>query len=223
MKFRRFKINKDSSRVVLHKLSNVVIKKNPNVQKEHIITKIKKHERLYIGLLACIFIVIFMGIGLIVGTSYKHFMAINSFDVGDLTVEYSPTLNGIGDIVTLYDSSIMPDSKAKEEEGNKFLITNNSSKKMYYNIILDLDEEFINLDNCREKMFLDSEIKFNINGGKPIFLESRNDSGRYLLMEDWIPANSSKYYSLNMWIDNNTKMEDKHFHGIIDVDVKKRA
>ena len=41
MRFRKTKINKDSSRIVIHSISEALIKKNPNVEKEHIITKIK--------------------------------------------------------------------------------------------------------------------------------------------------------------------------------------
>ena len=36
MRLFKTKINKDSSRVVIHSLSEALIKKNPNVEKEHI-------------------------------------------------------------------------------------------------------------------------------------------------------------------------------------------
>lgn len=219
MKLFKTKINKDSSRVVIHSLSEALIKKNPNVEKEHIITKIKKHERFYTICLSAIFVLVFIIIALLVGTSYKYFKKMNSYVSGDLIVEYSPTVNGIGDVITLNDTDIVDDFKIKDNETYKFTITNNSFKKALYKISIRVDKDIIELDGCSNNLFSDSNIKYNINKGDIFSLEGKKLKDRYILIEDVIPGKSTKVYSLNVWLDKDTLYEGKHFHGIIEVDV----
>ena len=219
MKLFKTKINKDSSRVVIHSLSEALIKKNPNVEKEHIITKIKKHERFYTICLSAIFVLVFIIITLLVGTSYKYFKKMNSYVSGDLVVEYSPTVNGIGDVITLDDTDIVDDFKIKDNETYKFTITNNSFKKALYKISIRVDKDIIELDGCGNNIFSDNNIKYNINKGDIFSLEGKKLKDRYVLIEDVIPGKSTKVYSLNVWLDKDTLYEGKHFHGIIEVDV----
>ncbi|MDO4996086.1 MAG: hypothetical protein Q4E69_02795 [Bacilli bacterium] len=219
MKLFKTKINKDSSRVVIHSLSEALIKKNPNVEKEHIITKIKKHERFYTICLSAIFVLVFILITLLVGTSYKYFKKMNSYVSGDLVVEYSPTVNGIGDVITLDDTDIVDDFKIKDNETYKFTITNNSFKKALYKISIRVDKDIIELDGCGNNIFSDNNIKYNINKGDIFSLEGKKLKDRYVLIEDVIPGKSTKVYNLNVWLDKDTLYEGKHFHGIIEVDV----
>ena len=219
MRFRKAKVNKDSSRVVIHSLSEALIKKNPNVEKEHIITKIKKHERFYTICLSAIFVLVFIGVTLLVGTSYRYFKKMNSYVSGDLVVEYSPTVNGIGDVITLDDNNILHDSIIKNNETYKFTVTNNSFKKTLYRISIRVDKDIIELDGCGNNIFSDSNIKYNINKGDIFSLEGKKLKDRYILIEDVIPGKSTKVYSMNVWLDNNTLPEGRHFHGIIEVDV----
>lgn len=220
MRFRKAKINKDSSRVVIHSISEALIKKNPNVEKEHIITKIKKHERFYTVCLSAIFVLVFIAITLLVGTSYRYFKQMNSYVRGDLVVEYSSNYNGMGDVITLNDSNIIDDLKIKNEETYKFTVTNNNFKEAIYKISIRVDNDIIDLDGCRNNLFDDSNIKYNINKGNVLSLKDKKDKDNYLLIEDVIPGKSTKVYSMNVWLDKNTKIEGKHFHGIIEVDVK---
>lgn len=220
MKFRKTKISKDSSRVVIHSISEILIKKNPNIEKEHIINKIKKHEKFYTICLSCVFILVFISITLLIGTSYKYFKKMNSFVSGDLIVEYSSTINGIGDVITLDDSNIVDDGKVKDNETYKFTITNNSLKKTIYKISIRIDKDIIELDNCSSNLFKDYNIRYNINKGDAFNLADKKAKDNYVLIEDVIPGKSTKVYSMNVWVDRDTKFEGKHFHGIIEVDVK---
>lgn len=220
MRFRKAKINKDSSRVVIHSLSEALIKKNPNVEKEHIITKIKKHERFYTICLSAIFVLVFIGVTLLVGTSYRYFKKMNSYVSGDLVVEFSPTINGIGDVITLDDNNMIDDFKIKDNETYKFTITNNSFKKSLYRISIRVDKDIIELDGCGSNLYNDKNIKYNINKGDIFSLEGKKLKDNYVLIEDVIPGKSTKVYSMNVWVDKDTLYEGKHFHGIIEVDVK---
>ena len=223
MKHKKFRVTKDSSKIVLHKLTQAVIKKNPNIEKEHIITKIKRHERLYTLGLSFLFIIIIVGITLIVGTSYKYFKDINSYKSGVLIVNYKASDNGIGDIITLDDSYILEDNKVKDLEQYSFTITNNASCEVSYNISIRLDNDFIDLDNCRDNLFDYSDIRYNINKGNVKYLKDMINEEQYLLASDVIPANSTKVYILNVWLNKETLMEGRHFHGIIEVDMIDRA
>lgn len=213
-------IKKDSSRRVLHKLSNIVIKKNSNIEKEHIITKIKKHEKFYTLCLAGFFVLLFIIITFFVGTSHRFFKKMNSYNSGDLTVEYSPSTNGIGDVITLDDSKITDDGKIKNNETYKFTVTNNGFNRSIYKISIRIDKDIIELDGCNNNLFSDNLIKYNINKGNVFTLQSKKENDKYILIEDVIPAKSTKVYSMNVWIDRSAKYEGKHFHGIIEVDVE---
>lgn len=223
MKHKKFRVTKDSSKIVLHKLTQAVIKKNPNIEKEHIITKIKKHERLYTLGLSFLFIIIIVSITLIVGTSYKYFKDINSYKSGVLVVNYKASNNGIGDIITLDDSFILDDNKVKNEDQYSFTITNNASCEVSYNISIRLDNDLIDLDNCRNNLFDYHNIRYNLNKGNVKSLKDLINDDQYLLASDVIPAKSTKVYTLNVWLDKETLMEGKHFHGIIEVDMVDRA
>ena len=223
MKHKKFRVTKDSSKIVLHKLTQAVIKKNPNIEKEHIITKIKRHERLYTLGLSFLFIIIIVGITLIVGTSYKHFKGINSYESGVLIVDYKASNNGIGDIITLDDSYILDDNKVKNDDQYSFTITNNASCEVSYKISIRLDNDLIDLDNCRDNLFDYSSIRYNLNKGSVKSLKDKINDDQYLLMEDVIPSKSTKVYTLNVWLDKDTLMEGRHFHGIIEVDMIDRA
>lgn len=223
MKHKKFRVTKDSSKIVLHKLTQAVIKKNPNIEKEHIITKIKRHERLYTLGLSFLFILFIVGITLVVGTSYKYFRDINSYKSGVLVVNYRASNNGIGDIITLDDSYILDDNKVKDGEQYSFTITNNASCEVSYNISIRLDNDFIDLDNCRNNLFDYRSIKYNINKGSVKSLKDLINEDQYLLSSDVIPPKSTKVYTLNVWLDKDTLMEGRHFHGIIEVDMVDRA
>lgn len=210
----RKKVNKK-----VHHLTRADIKKNPNIEKEHVITKIKKHERLYTFYAVMIFIVILLGITLLIGTSFKHILSFNSYDSGNLSVEYNSKNNVIGNIITLTDADIVEDAKIKDNDTYNFTITNTSKIPIKYKITIYKDKEFIKLDNCSDRLFKDTEIKYNLNKGSIFYLNSKKVNNYYLLSEDVIPANASKIYSLNIWVDKNTTMSDKHYHGIIEVNV----
>lgn len=221
MRLRKFRVKKDSSRSVIHKINRVFVNKNPNIDKEHIITKIKKHERLYLlGLSSC-FLLLFILFSLIIGTSYKYFAGMNSYKSGALDISYTPNDNGIGDIITLNDANIMDDNKIKNESTYSFSITNNKNDTYKYRVIIKKDEEFIKIDACGNNLFKDTYIKYNINKGKVNYLSSKKEKEDYILLEDVISAKSTKYYDLNVWLDNNTPREERHFHGIIEVEMEK--
>lgn len=218
--FKKFKVKKDSSRVVLHKLTNVVIKKNSKVEKEHIITKIKKHEKFYTICLSCAFVLIFIGVALVFGTSFRYFKNMNSYSSGDVIVEYAPSSNGIGDVISLTDSDITEDGKVKNNETYKFTVTNNGLKKVAYKISIRYDNDIVDLDGCGKNIFEDNLVKYNINKGNVFTLENKKDNNKYILVEDIVPARSTRIYSMNVWIDREAKLEGKHFHGVIEVDVE---
>lgn len=221
MRFRRLKVNKDSSRDIIRKLNRPVVLKNSEVEKEHIITKIKRKEKFYTLCLSSCFLIVFCVVTLVVGKSYKYFFDVNAYESGNLIVEYTPTSNGIGDVITLDDAKIVEDALVKNNEDYKFLVTNNGLSQAKYKITIRLDRDFMKLDGCEDRFFNASNIKYNLNKGSINYLSSKYKDGEFVISEDVIPGNSTKVYSLNVWLDKNTKYEDKHFHGVIEISMIK--
>lgn len=220
MRIRRHKIKKNPNTIALHEFSAAVINKNTKVEKEHIITKIKKRQSFYTLCLSSFFVLIILLILLIIGTSFKKYIKINTYDSGTLSVEYDTNDNGIGDIISLTDSDIIDDLKIKDDKTYGFTITNESKSLVKYKINILKDNDIIRLDNCKDKLFPDELIKYNINGGKIFTLNGKFSSNRYTLIEDVIPGNSSKIYYINVWVDKDAEYMDRHFHGIIDVNME---
>lgn len=203
------------------KLTAQDIKKYSNIEKEHVITKIKRHERLYTFYTVILFIGILLGTTLLIGTSFKYIASMNSYNSGNLLVEYTSVNNVIGNVITLTDQDIIEDAKIKDNHTYTFTITNTSNVRSKYAIKIYRDDEFIKLDNCRDKLFKDTQIKYNINNGSIFYLHTKKEKDSYTLIEDTIPANSTKVYSLNIWVDKDTLQNDRHYHGLIEVDTIK--
>ena len=210
-------IIRDSGRLVLRKLRIQSINKNPNVEREHFINKIKKHERLYTVCLSSIILVILLGISIMIGRNYRNILYLNTYDSANLLVDYSSYKNVIGDVVTLTDEDIQDDILASEKQTHRFTITNKSNKATKYLIVFVRDNEFIKLDNCGDRLFNEESIRFNINNGTIYSLEDKNVNHNYILEEDVIPANSTKMYNINMWVNKITSKTDRHYHGKIQI------
>ncbi len=208
-------IIRDSGRLVLRKLRIQSINKNPNVEREHFINKIKKHERLYTVCLSSFILVILLIISIMIGRNYKNILYLNTYDSANLLVDYSTYKNVIGDVVTLTDEDIQDDILASEKQTHRFTITNKSDKTTKYLIVFVKDNDFIKLDKCEDKLFNEESIRFNINNGTIFSLEDKNRNHNYILDEDVIPANSTKMYNLNMWVNKITSKNDRHYHGKI--------
>ena len=217
----RKRIKKNSDRLVLHQLSTGNIKKNPNIEKEHVITKINQHEKLYTFYLSMIFLIVLLGVTFLIGTSLKDVLPFNSYSSGELLVEYNSTNNLIGNIITLTDADVVEDAKVEDSNHYTFTITNPSNYSVKYKIKIRDDDEFIELDQCRDRLFSEEDIKFNINHGNVFYLNTKKVGDYYLLAEEVIPANSTKVYTINIWLDNSTLLSDRHYHGIIEVDTVK--
>ena len=210
-------IIRDSGRLVLRKLRIQNINKNPNVEREHFINKIKKHERLYTVCLSSFILLILLGISIVIGWNYKNILYLNTYESRKLAVDYSTYKNVIGDIVTLTDEDIQDDILASEKQTHRFTITNKSDKATKYLIVFLKDYDFIELDGCKDRLFNEESIRFNINNGKVYSLTEKNVNSNYILEEDVIPANSSKMYNLNMWVNKITAKNDRHYHGKIQI------
>ena len=187
-------ISKDSKRKVIHKLNSSNIMKSSNIEKEHVITKFKRNERKYMFY------------------SVSFFLIIDKFKV-----TYSNSSSGINNIITLTDADILEDNRIKNEDSYNFILNNSSKKTIKYQIRIRKDKELIKLDKCSNKLFTDNEIKYNINRGSIFYLSTKEEDGNYVLLEDVIKKNTSKVYSMNVWVDNRVELSEKHFHGILEV------
>lgn len=210
-------INKNSKRKVIHKLSSSNIKKNPNIEKEHIITKFKKNEKKYLFYSVSCFLIFSLIIIFFGCMSLKSYLSLNDYTSGDLIVSYSNTKEGVSDIITLTDADVLEDSKVKDESNYNFIVNNQGKKDLKYQIRIREDKDFIKLDECFNKLFDSNDIKYNINRGSIFYLGTKEIDGNYILLEDIIKKNTSKVYSMNIWVDKSVKLNDRHFHGIIEV------
>ena len=211
-------IIRDSGRLVLRKLRIQSINKNPNVEREHFINKIKKHERLYTVYLSTFILLILLGISIVIGRNYKNILYLNTYDSGKLLVDYSTYKNVIGDVVTLTDEDIQDDILASEKQTHRFTITNKTDKATKYRIVFEKDDDFIKLDKCGDNLFNVDNIRFNINNGNVYSIKDKDIiDGAYLLEEDFIPANSTKMYNVNIWLNKITPKNNRHYHGKIQI------
>ncbi len=210
-------ISKDSKRKVIHKLNSSNIMKSSNIEKEHVITKFKRNERKYMFYSVSFFLIIAFILIFSFCISFKRNVSLNEYSNDKFKVTYSNSSSGINNIITLTDADILEDNRIKNEDSYNFILNNSSKKTIKYQIRIRKDKELIKLDKCSNKLFTDNEIKYNINRGSIFYLSTKEEDGNYVLLEDVIKKNTSKVYSMNVWVDNRVELSEKHFHGILEV------
>lgn len=200
------------------------IKKYSRIDIGHTIEKIKLYEREMTVITVGIMIIIILLILLIVGTSFNKINEYNIYEDDGIVVKYDKYEDGYSDVITLDKDDVVSDKIGLNGDSHNFRVYNRENNSIKISVLLEIDEEIIELEDCYNLFVNDNAIRYSFNGKKVNNLfDSKKEMG-YVLEEDFIDANQYKDYSLNMWINNEDIMNKKHnhFHGKILVKIAKK-
>lgn len=162
---------------------------------------------------------IFVVVLVILSSSFAIYTAVeksndfNSITVGVLKIDF---LQDTANTLELNDAYPMTDSLGLETEGYTFKISNTGNLNAKYKIKIIDDAERINSDGCNSYLLDKSRVKVSINSGTPFLLETTKNN-EYTVETSSISPDTTKEYSIKMWIDEASGNEvlGKHYHGKI--------
>lgn len=200
------------------------IKRYSRVNIGHTIEKIKMHEKEMTVITAGIMIIIILLIILIIGTSFNKINEYNIYEEGNLVVKYGKYEEGYSDVITLGSDDVVNDKEGLNKNSHDFRIYNRGNESVKINILLQIDEEIIELDNCYKLFVNDNAIRYSFNNKKVNNLFDSKDGIGYILEEDFIDGGQYKDYKLDIWINNKDILDNKnnHFHGKLIVKTTKK-
>ena len=191
------------------------IKKNPDIEKKHFIHKFIEHEHEIMLGTTALFMVLICFVIYVGAITIENKDKFEIYYDGSLKIQYNKDLYGVSDVVSLNEENIVSGEEGKKA-GFKFSITNDSLVSVRYKVLLEVDENMIDLDECRDNLVNDDALRFSINDGEGLSLSELEEEG-YLIKSGVIRSSKTKDYELKMWIDKDS-MEDinkNHFHAKI--------
>ena len=191
------------------------IKKNPDIEKKHFIHKFIEHEHEIMLGTTALFMVLICFVIYVGAITIENKDKFEIYYDGSLKIQYNKDLYGVSDVVSLNEENIVSGEEGKKADF-KFSITNDSLVSVRYKVLLEVDENMIDLDECRDILVNDDALRFSINDGEGLSLSELEEEG-YLIKSGVIRSSKTKDYELKMWIDKDS-MEDinkNHFHAKI--------
>ena len=206
-----------------HKLKISDIKKYSSVDIGHTVEKIKMHEREMTIITVGIMTILILIIGFFTFSSFDKIDKANIYKDKYLTVKYFEYDDVFSDVITLGEDDVLLDENGLESKAYKFSVSNHSKKKVKYEIILKVDDEMVELDNCYDLFVNDNAIKYSFND-KINDLYDTKEEIEYVLEEDFLDAGEVKNYNLKIWINKDDILDknNNHFHGNITVKTIKK-
>lgn len=197
------------------KLKMEDIKKNPDIEKKHFIHKFIEHEHEIMLGTTALFMVLICFVIYVGAITIENKDKFEIYYDGSLKIQYNKDLYGVSDVVSLNEENIVSGEEGKKA-GFKFSITNDSLVSVRYKVLLEVDENMIDLDECRDILVNEDALRYSINDGEGLRLSELEEEG-YLIKSGVIRSSKTKDYELKMWIDKDS-MEDikkNHFHAKI--------
>lgn len=191
------------------------IKKNPDIEKKHFIHKFIEHEHEIMLGTTALFMVLICFVIYVGAITIENKDKFEIYYDGSLKIQYNKDLYGVSDVVSLNEENIVSGEEGKKA-GFKFSITNDSLVSVRYKVLLEIDHNMIELDECKDNLVNDDALRFSINDGEGLSLSELEEEG-YLIKSGVIRSSKTKDYELKMWIDKDS-MEDikkNHFHAKI--------
>jgi len=191
------------------------IKRYSRINIGHTIEKIKMYEREMTVITVAVMIIIILLVVLIIGTSFNKIDEYNIYEENDLVVKYSKYEEGYSDVVTLDKDDVVDDNDGLNKDSHDFRIYNKSDDSMKVNILLQVDEEIIELEDCYKLLVNDNAIKYSFDNKNINDLYDSKDGEKYVLEEDFIDPGKYKDYKLDIWINDEEILDTRnnHFHG----------
>ena len=191
------------------------IKKNPDIEKKHFIHKFIEHEHEIMLGTTALFMVLICFVIYVGAVTIENKDKFEIYYDGSLKIQYNKDLYGVSDVVSLNEENIVSGEEGKKADF-KFSITNDSLVSVRYKVLLEVDENMIDLDECRDILVNEDALRYSINDGEGLRLSELEEEG-YLIKSGVIRSSKTKDYELKMWIDKDS-MEDikkNHFHAKI--------
>lgn len=191
------------------------IKKNPDIEKKHFIHKFIEHEHEIMLGTTALFMVLICFVIYVGAVTIENKDKFEIYYDGSLKIQYNKDLYGVSDVVSLNEDNIVS-NEGGNQANFKFSITNDSLVSVRYKVLLEVDNNMIELDECNDLLVNDDALRFSINDGEGSILPEISNEG-YLIKSGVIRSSKTKDYELKMWIDKDS-MEDinkNHFHAKI--------
>jgi len=189
------------------------------VEKQKIrLTKFLKREIVVMVISVLAVTTVILGGSYAILTNIQRAEKYNVIKAGTLQIAYDDTSNGLGNIINLNGAYPESDEVGQSREPYRFKITNTGSLNAKYMIKLLDDTDMIAEDGCQDKLLDKSKIKYSINGGEPVILDSIKEE--YIAINGSIGPLKSATYEIRMWIDESAGNEvlGRHYHGKIVVE-----
>lgn len=168
----------------------------------------------------------------LIGSSYSwiNSEAINGeynyFENDNFELSYSKGEKGYADVLSITNEKPMSDKEGSQKEPYRFSITNNNTEEKNYVLKINLDQAYIEADDCINKIIPTMYIKYKIDNEEPRLLAELSDKDYeiYLSKESIMPG-SSEIHELRIWIDENSpkSVSNKHFHAVVEVESANKA
>ena len=189
------------------------------VEKQKIrLTKFLKREIVVMVISVLAVTIVILGGSYAILTNIQRAEKYNVIKAGTLQIAYDDTSSGLGNIINLNGAYPESDAVGQSREPYRFKITNTGSLNVKYMIKLLDDTDMIAEDGCQDKLLDKSKIKYSINGGEPVILDSIKEE--YIAINGSIGPLKSTTYEIRMWIDESAGNEvlGRHYHGKIVVE-----
>lgn len=183
------------------------INKNGNIEKRHIINKMKNKEFKYTFILVMVFMIIFVVIG------YNALKFDNNLLLNDIkNVKGNANVSSSSQIVSLTSENIMHDSEGLSSYVYQISVKNDTSNFVNYQLNLVKDENISTICNCNTKQFSANQIKYSLNNTDVNIL-----ADNMLIKNIALDKGESEDVLVRVWVDADNvdaiANNDAHFHG----------
>lgn len=176
------------------------ILKNSGREVSHVISAIKKHERLYLAMLAVIFMVTICFSGYLALKVDSSFTAVPE--------KYQNHLSMTGSLLSLSSQNVLNEEDGLKSSVIPLSFQNGSGDNVNYVIRLVRDQDRISMCDCEDKIVSYQDLRFSLDG-KTV---QKFQDGEMVLTTGMIPNLEEEKISLRIWIDESVSY-DSYYYG----------
>lgn len=187
--------------------------------KETVLSKLLRKQMLLIVVAVFVVTLTLLGSSYAVFSDVKESANANIIKAGTLNIIFDETASGNSQIINLNGTYPKSDTDGQASSPYTFTIKNTGSIVSSYTIKIQDDTDMIEEDGCSNNLLPKDKIKYSINGETPVLLSSK-ETDSYIVETSSLFSNSSRQYSIRMWIDESAGNEvlNNHYHGKIIVE-----